>query len=51
MQTSFPLAMLLITRRAGISTNGEEWVRSSTTRGHTPDSITAWIFSSPPPDK
>ena len=42
---SSPVTMLPTVRRAGVCTDGELCISSSTSRRHTPASITAWIFS------
>ena len=48
---SSPVTMLPTVRRAGVCTDGEWCISSSTSRRHTPASITAWIFSFGPSDR
>mmetsp|Transcript_12730 Transcript_12730/g.29953 ORF Transcript_12730/g.29953 Transcript_12730/m.29953 type:complete len:222 (-) Transcript_12730:19-684(-) len=49
--TSLPVTMFPTVRRAGVWTVGEACMRSSTRRGHTPASITAWILSLGPSER
>mmetsp|Transcript_14788 Transcript_14788/g.59211 ORF Transcript_14788/g.59211 Transcript_14788/m.59211 type:complete len:230 (+) Transcript_14788:227-916(+) len=48
---SSPVTMLPTVRSAGVCTDGDGCMRSSTRRRHTPASMTAWIFSFGPSDR
>ena len=48
---SSPVTMLPAVRSAGVCTDGDGCMSSSTKRRHTPASITAWIFSFGPSER
>ena len=49
--TSSPVTILPTVRRAGVWTEYCGYIKSSTKRRQTPDSMTAWIFWLDPSDK